>query len=245
MTQAFSTRCNARLVWGGDRTIDSIRKVPIPARSVDITFGDRRSLCVIDAGAVLQASPNALQRLASSFYNDTYLVDQNACSSPHLVVWLGSAEACASAKPRFWDRVSALATARYDLEPIWAIEKYLALCEGAIRLAGLKGTRRHGNHVYRLELATLPATLDDCWGRYGCFYEYEAGDVDSIAPVVDGRVQTLTYFGTDRRELADFVLRNRLSGIDRIVPVGSALDIGVRWDGYDLLRALSRVIDVR
>ena len=56
--------------------------------------------------------------------------------------------------------------------------------------------------------------------------------MDSIAPVVDGRVQTLMYFGTDRRELADFVLRNRLSGIDRIVPVGSALDIGVRWDGY-------------
>jgi len=36
-----------------------------------------------------------------------------------------------------------------------------------------------------------------------------------------------------------------LSGIDRIVPVGKALDMDVTWDGYDIVRSLSRVIDVK
>jgi hypothetical protein len=54
----------------------------------------------------------------------------------------------------------------------------------------------------------------------------------------------VTYYGADKNALRDFVIKNSLRGIDRIVPVGSALDIGVVWDGYDIVRALSRVVEV-
>ena len=30
-----------------------------------------------------------MKNFVKKFYNDTYLVDQNACSSPHLIVWIG------------------------------------------------------------------------------------------------------------------------------------------------------------
>jgi hypothetical protein len=40
------------------------------------------------------------------------------------------------------------------------------------------------------------------------------------------------------------VTSNRLPGIDRIVPVGEAMDIGSTWDGFDLIRTLSRVCDI-
>ena len=55
----------------------------------------------------------------------------------------------------------------------------------------------------------------------------------------------MTYFGADKSQLLDFVVKNRLLGIDRIVPVGKALDIDVIWDGYDIVRSLSRIIDVK
>ena len=32
-------------------------------------------------------------------------------------------------------------------------------------------------------------------------------------------------------------------GVDRVVPVGQALDMSVLWDGYNMLEALSRVIE--
>ena len=38
------------------------------------------------------------------------------------------------------------------------------------------------------------------------------------------------------------VVAARLRGIDRIVPVGKAMDIGVFWDGHDLVRELSRIV---
>ena len=75
--------------------------------------------------------------------------------------------------------------------------------------------------------------------------EYDMDDINSIAHIINNKYQTLTYFGVDKSELLDFVVKNRLSGIDRIVPVGQALDIGIIWDGYDIVRSLSRIIDVK
>ena len=40
------------------------------------------------------------------------------------------------------------------------------------------------------------------------------------------------------------MLNNNLLGIDRIVPMGSALNIDIMWDGYDVIRSLSRIVTV-
>ena len=63
--------------------------------------------------------------------------------------------------------------------------------------------------------------------------------------MVNEKYQTLVYYGLSPIQLSEFVVNNQLRGIDRIVPVGQALDIDVIWDGYDLVRTLSRIVDVR
>ena len=40
-------------------------------------------------------------------------------------------------------------------------------------------------------------------------------------------------------------MNNNIKGIDRFVPVGSALDINFIWDGYDLFKSLTRIIEVK
>ena len=52
----------------------------------------------------------------------------------------------------------------------------------------------------------------------------------------------MSYFGFEKNVLKSFVLNNNLRGVDRIVPIGNALDIDFNWDGYDLIKTLSRVI---
>ena len=46
----------------------------------------------------------------------------------------------------------------------------------------------------------------------------------------------------DNEALAQSFVTNYVKGIDRIVPVGEAMDIGLDWDGYDLIGTLSRQI---
>ena len=47
-----------------------------------------------------------------------------------------------------------------------------------------------------------------------------------------------------KSKILDFVVNNRLKGIDRIVPVGRALDIDVIWDGFDIEKNLSRMYKI-
>ena len=78
---------DARLIWGGDKTINTLKTFKTNERNLDITFADRYSFCVIDQSKLLKLNKFELRNLVQKFYNDTFLVDQNACSSPHLIVW--------------------------------------------------------------------------------------------------------------------------------------------------------------
>ena len=243
ITASISAISNARLIWGGNETIRNIRGLPTPERCVDIAFSDRYSFCVIESEAVLALEEVELRQLAEKFYNDSYLMDQNACSSPHLVVWLG--ESSEMARERFWSAVYQLVCKKYDLPPVHVVDKFTSLCQSAIDFEQIKCITRHENFIYRILMETLPETLDTFRGKFGYFYEFDAEDINQISHIVNKSFQTLTYFGVNKSYLTDFVLQNRLFGIDNITPIGSALDIGVIWDGYDIIRSLSRTISVR
>lgn len=101
---------------------------------------------------------------------------------------------------------------------------------------------RRSNLLYRVELNVLKSGVENIRGNCGYFYEYSLKSLEELAAVVNDKFQTLTQFGMDSVELQKFVLSNHLSGIDRIVSVGQAMDIGPVWDGYDLVRMLSRVV---
>ena len=39
--------------------------------------------------------------------------------------------------------------------------------------------------------------------------------------------------------------KKNFDGIDRVVPIGQALDISLNWDGYDIINILTKVVDIR
>lgn len=38
---------------------------------------------------------------------------------------------------------------------------------------------------------------------------------------------------------------NDIRGIDRIIPLGRSMEMNYFWDGYNLLRTLTRIIDIK
>lgn len=242
ITEQFSEISDARIIWGGDQTIKSIRALRTPPRCVDLAFADRTSFCVMDVKSVEAADDQTLNRLAQDFYNDTYLMDQNACSSPHLVVWHGADSA--TARQRFWEALTSLVETAYSLEAVQAVDKYTATLQAAIDLNEADSITRHGINVIRVNLSDLPQQLESTRGQFGLFFEHTTSDLGPLAGAISPKFQTMTYFGIDKRALSSFVVDGRLRGIDRIVPVGRALAIDVMWDGYDVVKHLSRVVAV-
>lgn len=239
----FSARADARILWGGDSTVSALRALASPPRCVDVAFADRTSFCVMDAPSVLGLDAAGLDRLAHGFFNDTYLMDQNACSSPHVVVWLG--EGGEAAALRFWGALGRKAATDYPQAPVQAVDKHADLLEAVLDGEPITRARTYGGAVTVLEWSGLPSDLGACRGRFGLFRQWLTASLEPLVPHLDGRFQTLTCFGMDVDALADFVVAHRLSGIDRVVPVGEALDMGLVWDGYDLIGQLSRVVDAR
>ena len=245
ITSALSALADVRLIWGGDATIQAIRKSALPPRGIDLAFADRYSLCVLSPDAVLELDAAALKQLAVNFFNDTYHMDQNACSSPHLVVWLGSDTQTAAAQSRFWTALETELELHYQLTTSSAIDKFTQACRDAIELDdNLTELLRADARLYRLPLNHIFAGIEERRCSHGYFYEFTTSSLNDLAPIINSKYQTLTYFGLAKQDLAAFVASNRLRGIDRIVPVGKALDIGLLWDGFDLIRTLSRVCEV-
>jgi len=242
-TDEFSAVCDVRIIWGGDKTIAQVRKSPIAARTTEIAFADRYSFAVIDAETIAAMPDKPLERAAAGFFNDTLQMDQNACSSPHLIVWINSSNA--KGKSRFWQALKSYTESNYSIEPVQAVDRYTRLLSGFTQTAGQKLITELSAPVQRVQLHNLPADTDKLRGLYGLFYEYDAATLDEVAHIVNKKYQTLTYLGVEPSELSEFVISNRLRGIDRIVPVGNALDIDVIWDGHDVLKELTRIIDVR
>ncbi|MBH9788303.1 acyl-CoA reductase, partial [Clostridioides difficile] len=54
--------------------------------------------------------------------------------------------------------------------------------------------------------------------------------------------QTIAYFGFKREELENLVEAISTRGIDRIVPIGKALDFNGVWDGQSFLTSFTREV---
>jgi hypothetical protein len=242
ITAVFSSLCDVRVIWGGDGTIDNIRRNALPARAFDVTFADRYSVCVI--GAQRYLDEGKASALAQGFYNDTYLFDQNACTAPHLVLWLGAPEVVKQARDLFWTQLHTHAKGRYTLKPRSAVDKVAQALRFAALHEGSRIVPGPDNLITRITLGKLELGIDAWHGNCGFFFEYELAELKQILPIVSRRYQTLSYAGLDKAVLQALVTRGRALGIDRIVPIGRTLEFSLQWDGYDLVRTLSRLVTV-
>ncbi|MCX6246945.1 MAG: acyl-CoA reductase [Bacteroidetes bacterium] len=238
----FSSICDVRIIWGGNATIDEVRKNKLPPHSFDVTFADRYSLCVINADKF--NDEKAPEQVASGFYNDTYLFDQNACSSPHLIVWLGADENVETAKRKFWKIVYDLAKARYNFQPHSAVDKLTTFYYQAVQSEGIKKADMPDNLIWRTELKAVSKDIDKyrCYGGY--FSEYKASSLKELANVFSNKFQTLSYYGIEKEVLIRFITQLKPIGIDRIVPIGKTADFSLLHDGFNLIDTLSREIEL-
>ena len=237
IADAFSAICSVRVIWGGDRTVAELRQSPIPARTTEITFADRHSIAVINADAYLAAEQK--ETIIRNFYNDTYYTDQNACTSPRIIFWTG--EKKAEAKEDFWNRVHALVKEKYTLAPVQAVGKLTALYTAAAARK-VKLVKSEDMLVTRLVPETADAALMDYKYNSGFFFEKDIDRLAETAGVCDLRCQTLTTYGVQEEDIREFLKEVRPAGIDRVVPIGKSMDFSLIWDGYDLIRQMSRRI---
>ncbi|MFI9589576.1 acyl-CoA reductase [Nonomuraea sp. NPDC052265] len=243
VTAGLSAACDLRVIWGGDDTVREVRRHPLAPHARDLTFPDRSSFAVVNAAAWLCAPRAARVAAAEGFVNDSYWFDQAACSSPRTVFWVGADGDCEAARGDFTEQVSRVLAGRgWDVDAAMAVEKRVSVyglaADGLVDLIEFRG-----NALANVTLAAA-AAMPRRWLGAGTFAHARVRTLAELIPMVERKDQTLTHFGFSLGELEDLARGLAGRGVDRMVPVGSALSFHRVWDGVDLPGEFTRLVTV-
>ena len=242
-TSIISKICDLRIIWGGNETVTNIKNIKSNPKSLDISFPDRYSISLIDAKSYLELKDK--NRLSESFYNDTYLFDQNACTAPHSLFWVGCNQDIEKSKTIFWELLEKKINEKeYNLNDISAIDKLVTFYSQSINKVSITKINKN-NLIWRVDNKELNQNIDNFRCASGYFNEFKINHIDELNNIIKRNYQTLSYFGINKNEFISFFNKKRPLGIDRVVPIGKTLDFSLNWDGYDLINQMSRLIDIK
>ncbi len=242
VTASFSGWCTHRILWGGNETIAALRPLPLNPHASERVFGSKFSYAVVNLGRYSAAKADERERLAAAFFNDLFWFDQMACSSPHIVFWVGGEPGWQEAIGQFEDRLQAEVERRnYVPSPSNSVHRLVH----AFGVAADADVRVGLEHPGFIGIRVLDArTMDKriCGG--GLIRHARIDDLGQLETFASDEDQTVTYFGFDRDALIGLATRIGARGVDRIVPIGEALSFEVAWDGFDLIDDLTRKVSV-
>jgi hypothetical protein len=234
-----------RVLWGGDRTIDKIRSSPLRPHAFDITFPDRYSVSLVSSEGYLEE--NNKKAVAAAFYNDTFVFDQNACSSPKAVYWVGPKEMNSRAQGLFWDELHQYMREKGYRCPVSMTSTKLTMVASlAVEKQDpkMKVCELTGNVVVSVEPTALQNPSAFTGGGY--FLQADVDRLESLPPMLDRKLQTVTYLGFSKEELEHLLMSSPPKiNADRLVKVGNATAFDIVWDGYELISQMSKRIVIQ
>jgi len=244
ITEKISQLIDCRIVWGGDDSVKEIRSIPLNPLAREIVFPNRFSSTIIKSKKLLE-NQNNLENLVKGFVNDTIFFNQQACSSPKLVMWLGSNDDNLSAKTIFWKEYKDYFSQSFSTDTSgMMMDRFVASSFYTSSNLAIK-ERQSVSFPTRLSIINQESkSIRQAHPGNGLFLEIENNEIDEISSNIRDIDQTLSYFGLTKEEIFTLLDKVKNRGIDRVVPVGQSLDFSVVWDGYDLIEQFSRKIVV-
>ncbi|MBI1273963.1 MAG: gamma-glutamyl phosphate reductase [Alphaproteobacteria bacterium] len=243
-TGLLSRAADVRMIWGGDEAVAAVRAIAAGPLTKDLAFADKFSWAAFDAKQYAAMPEDAREKMAGQFANDLFWYEQMACSSPRAIAWVGTEDAATGAGDDFYRRVSAAAgykAMRIDAGAHMARlgADYLAQVDLPITLRRTFGPRLAVLRIIAPE-ALLP--FKRVGYGHGLLIECVLPGLAALADMAERRDQTLVHAGFSPAILQEFAARCGGRGFDRLVPPGQALAFHHIWDGYDIVRELTRCV---
>lgn len=241
ISSEISKLSEVRAIWGGDATAYEVLSYSKRLKCKDLVFPARLSWSVISCERILDNAEN-LCDLANDFFNDTFSMDQNACSSPTQVFFLRNTQNVEKAKSLFWRAVKEkIISRKYEITNSMVMER---------EIASVKAVMTSGNalinrdflphfHVVVKDMNASEAMEYNVGG--GLFFENEIDTFKCLKGYLSDQVQTVTTHKEDVLSLRTLINEACPGQVDRVVQFGRALDFGPIWDGYDLVREMSHL----
>lgn len=244
ISTCISEKVNARVIWGGDNTIKTFKGFGTAPRTKDIVFADRISVLCIDCKSYNLLQNHELKVVLRNFYNDAYTFDQMGCSSPQTIYFIGSKTDYDTCINKFQKEASDYLAVHYenDISSLASL-KLNRMVDDVLN--NILVSQLGDNYMKLIELnhEIDESKLHGCGGGY--FYVKHIESAKALIGLHNPKVQTVCYFGLSDYDINMLIDLSNGEGIDRIVPLGQALDFNYIWDGYNLFDELSKKVFIK
>ncbi len=242
ITKFLSGISDVRMIWGGDKTINKIKSLPSKSSSVDISFPDKYSISMINLNKI---NKNNIKNLVNNFFNDSFVMDQNACSSPHMIIWLNKNSKNVGKVDFFWRSLLNKVNSKYIFSDDMIYKKITRNYENIVKLNNsIKSSKNYGEKINVTTLKKITKNIDQIRGIFGSFYQYYSNNLSCLGDIKSEKLQTISYFGMNKNKIIEILYKYNLSQISRVVPIGKSLDLNLIWDGYDLIESMTNTIKI-
>ena len=243
INKKLSSCCSLRLIWGGDETIKFFKSLDVKSNVVDITFPDKYSLSLVDARHYNQSCNPSV--IALKFYNDVYTFDQNACTAPRGIFWLGQESDVSLAQKTFWGCLTTqLKEKKYKTNTGIGIRHLNSASELAARNLIAKSNSISQKGINIFDIKAGDSNIFGSHSGEGLFYQKTIKNFDGLKNFISEKCQTLSVILNEKEELLNWVVNSRITGIDRICNMGSASDFSLHWDGKNLFNLMTKNIQI-
>jgi len=244
INNTLSSVADCRIFWGGDETIKRMRKFDSKPTVKDIYFSDKFSYSVINSEKFNKLSEKEYNLIANNFYNDSYIFDQKACSSPQVLFFAGDELSNRKASSTFWTFFNnVLISKQENKSAAVVIEHFLnwSILASKSKTNNFDPSSTKPT-VVNMPISEISSSYRTCGG--GFYIESYINNLNDLLNFGSYSDQTLTYFGFTNQELKEYILAKGSKSNLRIVPIGQALNFDVYWDGYNLLNELTKVVSL-
>ena len=242
LNAVISAASDARVVWGGDAKVAGLVPLPLRNGGKSIWFGDRSSFSVMRGDALRRLGQDERDAMARRMFNDIFVFDQMACSSPHVLFVVGDPiEDTAAVRDLLASVARVAQAAGQDAGTGHFMRKMVAAYQAAA--TGEASSLEWRNPALTSVLSASARRQEERVGGGFLWVDF-IPSIEALGALARERDQTLTHFGFSPEEVSCMARAVARSGVSRLAPVGSALDFDSVWDGYDLPFELTRLVRV-
>jgi hypothetical protein len=242
ISKILSIKSDARMIWGGDETIKRFKNFETKPKCVDLTFSNKFSVSLINSDIYSKLNNFERKKLINNFIKDCFTMDQQGCSSPKAVFWLG--KNIKKNKEKFWVELNKILSKKNEFDLTKTNKKIYQIHKNILSNPPIYKINNSNFQTIRLNLLKGKKNLniENFQAGYGTFIEIDIKNIKDLKQYISEKCQTITQFGFDSNEIKKIIIEENFRGVDRIVKMGMAFEISNIWDGYDIINVLSRKI---
>ncbi len=241
----LSSKVDARIIWGGNKTIQLFKSIKTCSHCIDLVFPDKVSSSILSLDWLINSEKVELQKKADLYARDIGLFSQMACSSPSTLILLKESKIKnENLLLEFFRKCDSSLSNKEWLNESHSYSNFQSSVEISMQFPNLncffKGKNLSVFEANKNQFKDFKNFKPkDC-----CLFIFEVDSINEIINFLPRNNQTIVCIGLKEDIKEKLAKKAMLCGTNRLVNPGNALNMDIFWDGYDIVTFLSKFISL-